>query len=48
MEIRTECPKEMAEWWRDVMQKIMIEAAQLVIKTIPVVVDCTIKDKWEK
>jgi len=47
-EIRTECPKDIAEWWKVTMQQIMIESAQLVIKSIPVVVDCTIKDKWEK
>jgi len=47
-ELRTECPDELAEWWKGVMEKTMIDAAKVVIKTVPIVVDCTIKKCWEK
>lgn len=47
-EIRTECPDEMAEEWAKRMNKIMLESAQIVIKTVPIVVDCKVSKCWEK
>ena len=47
-EIQTECPEELASWWKEQLDRIMVEAAQVVIKTVPVVVDCKISDYWEK
>jgi DNA polymerase I-like protein with 3'-5' exonuclease and polymerase domains len=48
LEIRCECPDSIAEFWRDRMNTIMLEAAQTVIKKVPIVVDCSIKKCWEK
>lgn len=47
-EIRCEVRDDIAEYWKEEMQKIMIESAQVVIKSIPVVVDCNISKVWEK
>lgn len=47
-EIRTECPDNMTEWWRDEMNKIMIVAAQKVLKRVPIELDCKISKCWEK
>jgi DNA polymerase-1 len=47
-EIRCEVEDNLAEWWRGELQKIMIDSAKVVIKSIPVVVDCTIAKQWEK
>lgn len=47
-EIRTECPKELAEWWKGEVNRVMIESAQVVIKTIPIEAECKITECWEK
>lgn len=47
-EIRTECPKELAEEWKIKMNQLMEEAAKVVIKSVPIVVDCSITECWEK
>lgn len=47
-EIQTLCKEELAEDWKDLLQRIMIESAQVVIKSIPVVVDVKISDCWTK
>lgn len=47
-EIITECVEEFAEEWRPIMEALMIKAAGIVIKSIPMKVDCKITDKWEK
>lgn len=47
-EIITECREDIAEWWSGEMSKLMIAAAKVVIKTIPVVVDCKVSDCWTK
>lgn len=47
-EIRTECPREFAEFWKDRMNTIMKESAEVVLKKVPVVVDCSITDYWKK
>lgn len=47
-EIQTECPEDMADWWKLELDKIMVEAAQEIIKSIPVVVDCKVSNYWDK
>lgn len=47
-EIQTECPEELAESWKLTLNNLMIEAAQEVIKTVPIVVDCKVNDYWDK
>jgi DNA polymerase I-like protein with 3'-5' exonuclease and polymerase domains len=47
-EIRTECPDDMAEEWAKRMEKVMKESAEIVIKTVPIVVDCKVSKCWEK
>lgn len=47
-EIQTECKDEFAEQWKNILNKIMIESAQVIIKSIPVEVDCKISKSWQK
>lgn len=47
-EIITECREDLAEAWLPVMESLMIQAAGIVIKSIPIKVDIHITDKWEK
>lgn len=47
-EIQTECPKEFAETWRPILQRLMIQAAEVILKNIPMEVDCKISDHWSK
>jgi len=47
-EIRTECPEQLAEWWKGEMNRVMVESAQVVIKTVPIEVDCKVSECWEK
>ncbi len=47
-EIQTECPEDIADWWAKELSRLMIEAAQTVITSVPVVVDCTVNDHWSK
>jgi len=47
-EIQTECPEELAEEWKNTLNTLMIESAKIVIKTVPIVVDCKISSYWEK
>jgi len=47
-EIQTECREDMAEEWSKKLEQIMIESAQVVIKTIPIKADCGIHDYWQK
>jgi len=47
-ELRCEVRDDIAEKFRDDMQKIMIDSAKVIIKSIPVVVDCTINKVWQK
>ena len=47
-EIQTECPEELADSWKMVLDNLMVQAAQEVIKTVPIVVDCKISDYWDK
>jgi DNA polymerase-1 len=47
-ELQTICKEEFAESWKVILQKEMIDAAKVVIKTIPVEVDCKISQCWSK
>jgi DNA polymerase I-like protein with 3'-5' exonuclease and polymerase domains len=47
-EIQTVCREEFAEEWRTILEQEMIKAAQIVIKSIPVEVDCKISQYWSK
>ncbi len=45
-EIVTECEESFANEWKDILEKTMIEAAQIIIKSIPVKVDSVISNYW--
>lgn len=47
-ELITECPREMAEEWREIMNNLMVQAAEIVVKNVPMKVDCKISDYWKK
>ena len=47
-EIQTLCREDFAEEWKIILERVMIESAQIVIKTIPVEVDCKINSCWAK
>jgi len=47
-EVASECKEELAGQWKEKLQQIMIESGEIIIKSIPVVVDCKIADCWEK
>jgi DNA polymerase-1 len=47
-EIQTECPESIAEWWREQLNRLMLEAAEVIIKDVPFVVDCKVSDCWQK
>lgn len=47
-EIQTECDEEFAEEWKLILENIMKEAAKVIIKSIPVEVECKISSCWEK
>jgi DNA polymerase-1 len=47
-ELRCEVSDDLAEWWKNEMNRIMVQCAQVVIKSIPVVVDCNVAKCWEK
>ena len=47
-EIQTECREDKAEEWKETLDKLMVEAAETVIKNVPFVVDCKVSDYWEK
>jgi len=47
-EIQTECEIGSAKKWKNRLDQIMIEAAEEVIKDIPIVVDCSISTHWSK
>jgi len=45
-EIQTEAREDIAEIWAVELQNIMVEAASVIIKSIPMVVDVKIGDNW--
>jgi DNA polymerase-1 len=47
-EIQTECRDDFAEEWKLILNDIMIESAKVIIKSIPVEVDCKISKSWTK
>ena len=47
-EIQTEVLEEYAVKWKDKMNFIMEEAGKVIVKSIPMKVDCKIDEKWAK
>lgn len=47
-EIQTECREDLAEWWKDELRDLMIEAAKKWLKLVPIEVDVKINDYWTK
>jgi len=47
-EIQTECKEEHVEEWKKMLEKIMIDAAKVVLKKVPIKADCSINDHWIK
>ena len=47
-EILTDCPEDVAEEWKVVMQRIMEEAGAFIVKGIPMIADCQVSDYWKK
>ena len=47
-EIITECAESLAEEWRETMGTLMSSAAKVVLKKVPMEVDCKITDYWKK
>lgn len=47
-EIQTECKIEFAEEWASIMSKLMIQAAEVILKNVPMEVDCKVSDHWSK
>lgn len=47
-EIVTECREDFAIEWKGILESTMIEAAEVIIKTVPIVVEGTINDYWTK
>lgn len=47
-ELQTEIKEELASQWKEELNEIMITAGKVVAKTVPMFVDCTIGDVWEK
>lgn len=47
-EIQTECREDFAEEWKVILDNTMKEAAQEVLKLVPIEVDCKIADCWTK
>ena len=47
-EIQTECKEDQAEAWKNKLDELMVNAAKKVLLEVPVVVDCSIHDYWQK
>lgn len=47
-EIQTEADEEFAEEWAPIMSQIMKDAAAVILKNIPMEVDCGVFDHWSK
>jgi len=47
-EIQTECRKDFTEQWKGILEELMIKAAKVYVKSVPVEVDCKINDYWTK
>ena len=46
-EIQTEVREDLAEEWRTTLQKIMEDAARVIIDSVPVIAECEISDYWD-
>lgn len=47
-ELQTEVAENFAEEWFKIMPKLMIQAAEVILKTVPMEVDCRISGQWGK
>lgn len=47
-EVQTEVTEEFSEEWSNIMEKIMVQAASVVLKEVPMVVDCKVANYWSK
>lgn len=47
-EVQSEAHRSIAEEWKSVQNRIMVEAAQAIIKSVPIIVDCKISECWQK
>ena len=47
-EIQTEVRQDYAKEWSKIMSKLMIDAANVILKKVPMIVDCKINDYWSK
>jgi DNA polymerase-1 len=47
-EIQTEVREDYAVEWSKIMSKLMIDAASVILKKVPMIVDCKINDYWSK
>lgn len=47
-EIQCEVIEHFAEDWSKIMSDIMVEAAGVILKKVPMVVDCKVADTWTK
>lgn len=47
-EIQTECREDFAEEWSKILEQLMIKAAKEIIKTIPVIAECSVSNYWKK
>jgi DNA polymerase I-like protein with 3'-5' exonuclease and polymerase domains len=47
-ELQTECREDIADWWKGRLQKLMVNAAKLYLKKVPIEVDVKINDYWTK
>lgn len=45
-EIQTEVKEELAEEWVAILNRLMVEAANVILKKVPMVVDCKAADSW--
>lgn len=47
-ELQTECKKNFSKQWKEIQQQLMIKAAEVILKKIPMQVDCKVSDHWSK
>jgi DNA polymerase I-like protein with 3'-5' exonuclease and polymerase domains len=47
-EIQTEVTEKYAAEWAVKMSELMNEAAAVILKNVPMVVDCAVNDYWSK
>ena len=47
-EIQTECPADFAEQAKVILERVMIDSAKEILKTVPIKVDVSINDYWKK